>query len=508
MNNINPITKTDYPDPDVIRVGDTYYMISTTMYYMPGGVILKSYDLVNWEIESYVFDKLDDPVSGVLGENESYYGKGMWAASLRYHEGKFYVAFVSHGQDCTHLYISNDVKGPWEHKKIEGYFHDCSLLFDDGHVYIVSGNMEIRLCELDSDMTRIKDGGIDKIIIRDDPQKVGLGYEGSHFYKINGKYYVSLIHWPKGGMRTQAVYMSDKVEGPYEGFDVLNDDMGYHGMGVAQGGFVDTPDGEWYAILFQDSGAIGRIPVLVPMVFDESGKPNLGVNGKIPENIDITSTKPGYEYEKLYTSDIFENVNGEYKIKKQWQWNHEPVNSLWNKGNNGELTITTRRLSVNPLWAVNTLTQRMMPKCEAEVNLDGSRLNNGDMAGLIALQGAYAMIGIAKENEKYYLTLIERINAENPFQIGYTDPESAEVTYREEIPNSKIRVGITADFTDMKDTVEFYVIDNGCRKKVGGEHKLRFGIDHFTGARFGLCVFSTKEIGGKVVFDHFEYFCK
>lgn len=502
MNNINPITRTDYPDPDVIRVDDTYYMISTTMYFMPGGVILRSYDLVNWEIASYVFEELTDPVSAVLTETETYYGKGMWAATLRYHDGKFYVAFVSHGQECTHLYIADSIDGPWEHRKINGYFHDCSLLFDEDKVYIVSGNMNIRLCELNDELTDIKEGGIDKVIIRDDPDKVGLGYEGSHFYKINGKYYICLIHWPKDGMRTQAVYMSDKVDGPYEGMDVLSDDMGYHNMGVAQGGFVDTPDGKWYSILFQDSGAIGRVPVLVPMDFNDEGKPVLGINGKIQTEFTVESTKPGYEYEKLFTSDSFTD----YKLKKQWQWNHKPDDSLWKIIPDKGLMIKSGRTSINPSWAINTLTQRMMmPSCEAEVTIDGSRLNNGDTAGLIALQGCYGMIGITREDEKYYLDILERNDIEKPFSIGYKDTKEGEVTYREEILADTIRVCISADFADMKDIVQFSIIENGCKRKVGGTHKLRFGIDHFTGARFGLCLFSKEVTGGEAIFSDFVY---
>ena len=207
------------------------------MYFMPGGVILRSYDLANWEIATYIFDKLDDTDSERLEGDETNYGKGMWAASLRYHEGKFYVAFVSHGRQDTHLFIADDIEGPWEHKLINGYFHDCSLLFDDGRVFVVSGNTEIRLTELAPDFSGPKEGGIDKIIIRDNREDVILGYEGAHFYKINGKYYITLIHWPKyNGRRTEAVFVSETVDGEYVGRDVMDDDMGFYDRGVAQGG--------------------------------------------------------------------------------------------------------------------------------------------------------------------------------------------------------------------------------------------------------------------------------
>lgn len=517
--NLNPITKTDYPDPDVIRVGDTYYMISTTMYFMPGGVILKSYDLINWEIETYLFDKLDDTACERLEGDESNYGKGMWAACLRYHDGKFYAVFVSHGRQDTHLFIAKDINGPWEHKTINEYFHDCSMLFDDdGRVYLVSGNTDIRLVELDSDLSKVKEGGIDKVIIRDNREEVGLGYEGAHFYKINGKYYITLIHWPKyNGRRTEAVFVCDTVDGEYVGKDVIWDDMGYHNMGVAQGGLVDTPDGKWYAVLFQDSGAVGRVPVLVPVTwkdelpesFGEIGKkeagedwiPVYGEGGMVPFNPRVKSTKPDYKYEPLYTSDDFSSE----ELKKQWQWNHVPNKELW-KIENNSLIIKTGKICVNPIWAQNTLTQRMMqPGCQATVTVDASGLKDGDTAGLIGLEGCYGMIGIRREGGKYYFVKLVRTNIEKPFQIGFTDREPGEVLHKEEIEGPLVTFRLKANFDDMKDLLDFYVLKENEWTQIGESHKMRFGLDHFTGARFGLCVFSEKEMGGEAAFSDFKY---
>ena len=120
----NPILKLDYPDIDVIRVEDTYYMISTTMYFMPGGVILRSYDLVHWEIASYVFDAHEDTPAARLSNGQNIYGQGMWAASLRYHKGTFYVCFVANDTHKTYLYRANNIEGPWTKQYIEGFYHD------------------------------------------------------------------------------------------------------------------------------------------------------------------------------------------------------------------------------------------------------------------------------------------------------------------------------------------------------------------------------------------------
>ena len=133
----NPILYTDYPDPDVIRVGDTYYMVSTTMHFMPGGVILRSYDLIHWEIASYVYDVLEDTPGQRLADEKGVYGKGMWAAAIRYHKEMFYVCFVANDTGKTYLYRAKEITGPWKKSTIEGFYHDSSLLFDDdGRVYV------------------------------------------------------------------------------------------------------------------------------------------------------------------------------------------------------------------------------------------------------------------------------------------------------------------------------------------------------------------------------------
>ena len=179
MNNINPITKLDYPDPEVIRVGDTYYMVSTTMYFMPGCEILRSYDLVNWEHAAYVYDTLDGTDTQKLEGKENVYGCGMWAASLSYHEGVYYVCFVANDTHKTYIYQSKDIEGPWEKYTLEGFYHDNSILFDDdGKVYIVYGNTDIYLKELKFDEAmHLTDVGIEpEKLILSDKNDVYLGY--------------------------------------------------------------------------------------------------------------------------------------------------------------------------------------------------------------------------------------------------------------------------------------------------------------------------------------------
>ena len=295
MKEINPLTRLDYPDVDVIRVEDTYYMVSTTMYFMPGCEILRSYDLVHWEHAAFVYDRLDSTPEQCL-QGGNIYGQGMWAASLRYHKGTYYVCFVANDTGKTYLYTANQVEGSWKKQIVEGFYHDCSLLFDeDDKVYIVYGNRNIRLTRLKEDLSGPMPGGLDRIVVRD-AEGDFLGYEGTHFYKINGKYYLFFIHsLQKEWKRVEACFVSDSLEGEFVGGDILNDDMGYCNQGVAQGGIVDTPEGRWYAVLFQDRGAVGRIPVLIPMSW-ENDVPVLGKDGKIPAEFAVSSTRTEHVY--------------------------------------------------------------------------------------------------------------------------------------------------------------------------------------------------------------------
>ncbi len=504
---INPVTKSDYPDPDVIRVGDTYYMCSTTMHFLPGGAILRSYDLANWELVTYIFTDLDRTPNERLELEATNYGAGMWAPSMRYHKGKFYVAFVSHrNPGITFLFTADTIEGPWERNTIQGFYHDCSLLFDDDdRVYIVYGNREIHLLELDKDLKGPKENGLNRIIAVDDPEYT-LGYEGSHIYKINGKYYLFMIHWPGFGnkRRTQVCLMADSLESEFTGGDVLDDDGGFFNQGVAQGGIVDTPAGKWYAMLFRDNGAVGRIPVLVPVTW-KGDRPVFGISGKVPKYMEIASSRPYYRYENLFTSDNFE-YNENKKLKLQWQWNHFPDASLWELLPENGLKITTDKICTNVTHAKNILTQRcMFPYSSSEVTVDASEINEGDVAGITAFQGMYGLIGITKETGDYYLVKIERNDDKYTGDYQATDYMPGTVTEKVRIQSPQVTFLIKVNFEDLKDTADFYYLKDKKFVHFGGHHNLKFRLDHFCGARFGLFIYSTKKSGGSAVFTDFKY---
>lgn len=484
----NPIIWADVPDPSVIRVGDTYYMSSTTMHVNPGVPIMKSKDLVNWEIINYVYDVLGDDDRQTLKDGQNEYGRGSWASSLRYHNGIYYVIFSSQTAGNTFIFQTRDIEnGPWEKSTI-AFTHDMSLLFDDdGRVYMVYGGGDIRILELTADATAIKEDGINQVIIPNSSaiagDNIGLPAEGAHIHKIDGKYYIFLITWPRGGMRTELVYRADSITGPYEGRIALRD------SGIAQGGLVDTVDGEWYAMLFQDHGSVGRIPFLVPVTW-EAGWPILGTDGKVPRNlpIDVANSLSG-----IVTSDEFEQ--GTDALPLVWQWNHNPDNDYWSLTERpGYLRLTTGRTATNFLEANNTLTQRTFgPECSGEVAMEINNMQNGDFAGLGALQKKYGFVGVKMEDGAKYIIMVDG-----------SDEEPSEV---ERIPVNQDRVyfKIHFDFKNKIDQANFYYSFDGDQwLQIGNTLNMSYTLPHFMGYRFALFNYATKRPGGFVDFDYFR----
>ena len=225
----NPVIYADVPDMAMTRAGDDFYMISTTMHLMPGAPIMKSKDLVNWETVNYVFDKLTDHPRYDLIDG-TVYGKGQWASSIRYNNGKFYVLFSPNDEPfSSYIYSAEDPEGEWTLVSRLKHFHDASLLFDDdGRVYVFYGTGELQ--ELESDLSDIKKDGISKKIFERDSEEHGL-LEGSQVIKHNGKYYllmISMVWNEPGRVRREVCYRADHVAGPYEKKVILeNEFQGY-----------------------------------------------------------------------------------------------------------------------------------------------------------------------------------------------------------------------------------------------------------------------------------------
>lgn len=486
----NPIIWSDVPDISIVRVGPTYYMSQTTMYFCPGLPIMASEDLVNWRLVSYAYETLGDHPALRLENGQNAYGAGTWASSLRYHEGVFYVSTFAGTTGRTYIYSTRDPeRGPWQATSFAPSLHDSSLVFDDdGRVYMIHGVRALRLVELNESLTGLREGGVDQVIIEDvsaaTGNTTGLAGEGSQVFRHNGWWYLFNITWPRGGMRSVVIHRARELTGPWEGRLALAV------SGVAQGGLVDTPDGRWYAYLFQDHGAVGRVPWLVPVRWEDDWPVLDSAPRELPELPAGTGLSPG-----LVTADSFDRAPGEPALPLPWQWNHAPVPRYWSlSARPGWLRLTTSRLDDTLLTARNTLTQRTWgPTCWATVRLDASGLRVGDVAGLTLLQARYGLIGVRRGPAGYELiqqnqTADELISAP---PVALAEPT---VWLRAE-----------CDFDQHADRGRFaYSLDGTTWTPLGDELRMAYTLPHFTGYRFGLFCHATQTAGGWADFDDYE----
>jgi len=488
----NPIIFADVPDMSMLRVGDTYYMSSTTMHMSPGVPVMKSKDLVNWQMVGYAYDTLANVDELNLANGKSTYGRGSWASSLRFHNGIYYVSTFAQTTNKTYIFSTKNIeKGPWKRVSFSPLYHDHSLFFDDdGKVYLLYGGTKLSLVELNEDVSGVKPGGLQQVVIENaslpSGNKGGLGAEGSQLFKVNGKYYLFNITWPRGSVRTVVLHRADKITGPYEGR------IGFQDKGVAQGGLIDMPNGNWYAYLFRDFGSVGRIPYLIPVKW-EDGWPVLGVNGKLPETLDLPANKsliPG-----IVASDEFTRKKGDPALPLVWQWNHNPDNSLWSvTARNGFLRLTTGRIDTSFLLARNSLTQRTIgPVCSGSISLDVSNMKEGDFAGLGLLQKKYGQVGV-KYGEGSKSIVMVNAESGNPVEVQSLPLTQKTVFFKAE-----------CDFTEKKDIANFfYSLDGKAWIAIGTPLKMEYTIPQFIGYRFALFNYATKNVGGWADFDFFH----
>lgn len=488
----NPIIWADVPDPSVIRVGNNYYMSSTTMHMNPGVPIMKSTDLVNWSVVNYAHNNLDNTSALNLENNQNAYGKGSWASSIRFVDGIYYVSTFSYTTNKTYIYKTRDIeRGPWTTSVLNGLYHDCSLFFENGRAFLAYGIDDIKIIELTADASAIKSGGLNQTIIAKSSSVAGTNFivrpEGTHLQKINGRYYVSLITWPSGKSRTQLIFRSNNLTGPYEGRVALQD------QGVAQGGLIDTPTGNWYAFLFRDSGAVGRIPYLVPVSWQD-GWPVMGVGGKVPQKLGFTVENKGLG--GIVASDEFnQGAQGSSVLPLQWQWNHNPDNSGWSLTSRpGYLRITNKRIDPNMEVTRNTLTQRSYgPQSSARIALDTVGMKDGDYAGLGALQTRYGFVGVHKSNGTKSIVMVDT-----------TSGTPQEIT-RIGLFQDRVQFRIDMDFRNQTDQARFYYsLDGNNWTLIGNTLRMTYDLKHFMGYRFALFNYATQSTGGYVDFDYYR----
>ncbi len=476
----NPVIPADFPDPDVILVDDTYYMVSTTMFVFPGVSVIKSKDLVNWEYCSNAVQRFDfSPCYNLDGCNR--YSHGQWATSIKYNKGKFYLLFITldeGGFICS----AEKAEGPWKIRKLPKGFYDPGLFFDDdGRIYVTHGYGTIMVTELNQDFTP---KSADSLVFEGN---IRGGLEGMHVYKINGYYYLYGTYGGDDGI--QVALRSKNIYGPFEQKVVIRDTIPGGTYGIHQGALIQTQTGEWWTMLFVDSGPFGRFPSLQPVTWVD-GWPMVGIDGKGV----ITHKKPnvGKEYPILDfpTSDEFDNS----QLGMQWGWNHNPDSNNWSlTQKKGYLRLITGKVVSGFLEAPNTLTQRPFVHYDQTIptigttKLETDNMKDGDIAGLAVFQDPYAYIAVKQKGDKKEIIMV------NNGEMVASVPMQNNLLYFRTIASN---ISEIATFEYSFDDIEY--------KQLGDGLCMRFSLKVFTGNKFCLFNFSTKETGGFVDFDWFR----
>jgi beta-xylosidase len=505
----NPIFHDEFSDPDLIRVGDWFYLTGTTMHAMPGLPVLRSRDLVNWEFLSYAMDKLDFGPAYRLEDGKNIYGRGIWAPSLRYHRGRFYIFSNVNGLG-TQIYTATDPRGPWTHREMKRSLHDLSVLFDDdGKAYVVWEHQAMHVAQLTEDLTDIVPG-TDKVVFS---KTDGMG-EGAHFYKIGGKYYIISANYA-GGFRMPAA-RADHVYGPYEVNQAISRDEAF-GLAAGhrlrdldrktppfaieapdpaasagplhQGGIVLTPAGEWWGFSMMDANSVGRLLGLSPVTWKD-GWPWFGLPGNLGRT-PRTWTKPKTAQPQpamapFERSDDFSAP----VLKPVWQWNHVPVDAKWSLSERPGF-LRLHSLPARSFWeARNSLTQRAIgPISTPTVVLDAAGLQDGDVAGLALLNLPYAALGVEKSAGGLALDLVDQT----------TDTHS-----RAAVDAS--RLWLRADCNFLTEKARFSYSTDGLNfHPIGEEFTMVFQLTTFQGVRYALFNYNRlgKE-GGHADFDSID----
>ena len=505
----NPLFYDEFSDPDIIRVGDWFYLTGTTMHAMPGLPILRSKDLVNWEFVAYALDKLDLGPAYRLEDGKNIYGQGIWAPSFRYHNGKFYIFSNVNGQ-TTQMFTATDPKGPWTRTPMKQSFHDLSVLFDDdGKAYVVWGHQTMHLAQLNDDLTDIVPGTEHVLFTVDG----GMG-EGAHFYKIDEKYYILSAEYA-GGFRMPAA-RADHVLGPYEvnRSISLHEDFGMragarlttpkppfplnapapaadHSLAMHQGGIIKTPAGEWWGFSMMDANSVGRLLNLSPITWKD-GWPYFGLPGNLtrsprtwvkPKTAAPVPVSVPYRRSDDFSAPVLQPV---------WQWNHVPVDAKWSLSERPGFLRLHALPGTSFYDARDTLTQRAIgPMSTPTVVLDASGMKAGDTAGLGLLNLPYATLGVEKTADGLDVVAFDQ-------RLGKT------VRVKAQGP----RVWLRADCDFLSEQARFsYSFDGKTFTPIGEPVVMVYQLFTFQGVRYGLYSYNTMgSEGGYADFDSIDVY--
>ncbi len=499
---INPIIDADYSDPDVVRVGDDYYMTASSFCDIPGLPVLHSKDLVNWTLIGHAITEMPEYAQSGKDPN---HGNAVWAPAIRYHNGEFYIYY---GDPDLGIFMTKtkNPAGPWEPlvlvHKAKGIIDTCPFWDEDGRAYIGHGYAGSRagvksilgMIEMTPDGT--KTIGQDKMIY--DGHLENETIEGAKLYKRDGWYY---IFSPAGGVATgwQEVLRSKNIWGPYEVRNVM--EQGSTDInGPHQGGWVDTPDGkeDWF-VHFQDKGPYGRVVHLQPMQWREDGWPVIGVDpdgdgrGEPVKKYRKPNVGKTYAAANPAESDEFDSV----ELGKQWQWKGNP-SALWyhTDANASKLRLFSHHNEgAKTLYGASNLLLQKFPAqnftATAKVQFfprkkDG-KIMPGERAGIIVEGYDYAALSLVSRQDGIYLTEADCVKANK----GADETEVASVKI-EDGKELYLRVQIRmvgakkpTKKADYKAEATFYYSLDGKKfTKFGRPFNVREG--HWIGAKLGL----------------------
>lgn len=534
-----PMIFADVPDPYICRKGDTYYMVSTTMFLNPGVPVAKSTDLVHWQMVGYVYDVLADDDYGNMEQGKDMYSHGSWAASLEYNEDTdlFYVCVNTRDEGCF-FFTTDDIEGgTWKRYKAQNAYHDSGMLFEDGKMYVFSSYGQCDMAQVELVEDEDGDGvgtavqiGKSKTTIKSEKFS---GIEGWHSYHIGDYYYLLAIGSPIGKwFRTQICYRTDDLlNGEWEEQVVYSGSSGgYSQQGLAQGGLIDTVYGEWYGYLFQDHESVGRCPSVIEVNWDYTDENGIRYKdwpmmGTYDENgvfhastsddpIRIHLKDSGTE-NYFWGDDNFSYQEGEM-LKPVWQWNHNPDPANWSVTERpGYYRIRSGRLAQNVYGAINSLTQRVYgPRCVSETKVSAAGLKPGDYAGLCAFQDSYGIVGVTCDDEgnKY---IVQGQGAFDEQEDGYYNkvPVKENERVSEPLTADEVSLKIEYDFsytsTKIADLAKFYYsLDDGQTwTEIGKQLRITNNYQTvFMGARSYLFMYSTEQTGGYADFDHYKIY--
>ena len=421
----NPILYADYSDPDVVRVGSDFYLLASTFHFSPGLPLLRSHDLVHWSIVGHALRRLEfapaydlpgplDFTDATERSKLNYalgyrYASGVWAPSIRLHDGRLYVYFATPTEGIF-MTSASRAAGPWDApvRVIDqpGLEDPCPFWDDDGHAYLVHSRVgagPLILHVLSADGRSVLDTG--KVIVEDPEHLPTL--EGPKLYKRNGYYY---IFAPFGGVEhgSQAVLRSRDIHGPYEYRTALTKGT-TRVQGPHQGGYVETASGQGWFVHFNSTGAYGRIVYLEPVRWQD-GWPIIGeqLPGSTIGQPVLSHALPNVGRPTAaispQTSDEFTHES----LEPQWEWNHNPVDSAWSLSERPGFLRLKALPAPNLVSARNTLTQLLQGRAvQITARLAVGAMADGQRAGLAMFGRRPSWIGVVQDHGTRRLAMAE-----------------------------------------------------------------------------------------------------